>query len=46
VPERRNKFSDAYLLGLRLLDSIVWVRSGAFISLQETEPRLFETSVA
>ena len=32
------------LLGIRLLDSLVWVRSGPFISLQETEPQLFTPS--
>ena len=29
------------LLGIRLLDSVVWVRSGPLVSLQESEPKLF-----
>jgi DNA repair protein RadC len=29
------------LLGIRLLDSLVWTRSGRFVSLQESEPALF-----
>lgn len=34
------------LLGIRLLDSLVWVRSGAFVSLQETEPQLLKGNAA
>lgn len=29
------------LLGIRLLDSLVWTRGGAFVSLQETAADLF-----
>lgn len=32
------------LLGVRLLDSLVWVRSGRFVSLQENEPELLVPS--
>lgn len=34
------------LVGIRLLDSIVWVRTGAFISLQDSEPGLFRPGSA
>lgn len=32
------------ILGIRLLDSLVWVRAGAFVSLQEDEPELFKAN--
>lgn len=34
------------LVGIRLLDSIVWVRTGAFVSLQDSEPGLFQPGSA
>jgi DNA repair protein RadC len=34
----------ANLLGLHLLDSLVWTRRGTFVSLQESEPHLFKTN--
>ena len=32
------------LLGVPLLDSVVWARSGQFVSVRELEPALFEAS--
>jgi len=34
------------ILGIRLLDSLVWVRAGAFVSLQEDAPELFARKAA
>ncbi len=42
----RRLAQAGHLLGIRLLDHIVWVRSGAFVSLQETEPRLFQVNAS
>jgi DNA repair protein RadC len=39
VTRRLSQAGD--LLGIRLLDSLVWVRSGSFVSLQEVAPQLF-----
>lgn len=51
-PSREDRSVTARLakagnvLGIRLLDSVVWARAGHFISLQECEPTLFPTNDA
>lgn len=44
VTQRLAKAGE--LIGIRLLDSLVWVRAGRYVSFQENEPELFQSSTA